>query len=126
MFDDFCHANDPHQEHDSRYSDADGHTIMFKIEYYEKTLTCHSPDPADPSVTERVITIMLAEQILDGSWSAPVRIVECAAYSVQPEIALPLGAPGTRASTPIFAPVSSTRLLTFAMRVSTRCPRSRL
>ena len=62
VFDDFCHANDPHQEHDFGSFDADGHTIMFKIEYYEKTLTCHSPDPADPSVTERVITIMLAEE----------------------------------------------------------------
>lgn len=36
--------------------------IMFKIGYYDKTLTCHSPDPADPSVAERVITIMLAEE----------------------------------------------------------------
>jgi hypothetical protein len=62
VFDDFCHANDPHQEHDFGSFDADGHTIMFKIEYYDKTLTCHSPDPADPSVTERVITIMLAEE----------------------------------------------------------------
>ena len=62
VFDDFCHANDPHQEHDFGSFEADGHTIMFKIDYYDKTLTCHSPDPADPTVTERVITIMLAEE----------------------------------------------------------------
>jgi hypothetical protein len=30
--------------------------------YFDKTLASHSPDPADPSVTERVITIMLAEE----------------------------------------------------------------
>jgi Protein of unknown function (DUF3768) len=58
-FDDFCHANDPHEEHDLGSFEADGHEILFKIDYYDKTLTAHSPDPADPSVTERVITIML-------------------------------------------------------------------
>ena len=62
VFDYFCHANDPREEHDFGSFDADGHTIIFKIEYYEKTLTCHSSDPADPTVTERVITIMLAEE----------------------------------------------------------------
>jgi hypothetical protein len=60
VFDDFCHANDPHQEHDFGSFEADGHTIFFKIDYFDRTLTYHSPDPSDPSVTERVITIMLA------------------------------------------------------------------
>ena len=62
VFDDFCHANDPHQEHDFGSFEADGNTIFFKIDYYDKTLTQHSPDAADPIVTERVITIMLAEE----------------------------------------------------------------
>jgi hypothetical protein len=62
IFDDFCHANDPHQEHDFGAFEADGHVIFFKIDYYDKTLTGHSPDAADPSVTERVITVMLAEE----------------------------------------------------------------
>ena len=62
VFDDFCHANDPYEEHDFGSFEADGHNIMFKIDYYDKTLTYHSPDPSDPSVTERVITIMLAEE----------------------------------------------------------------
>ena len=62
VYDDFCQANDPYQEHDFGSFDADGHTVFFKIDYYDKALTYHSPDPSDPSVTERVITIMLAEE----------------------------------------------------------------
>jgi hypothetical protein len=57
MFDDFCHANDPHEEHDFGSFEADGHTILFKIDYLDRKLSMHSPDPADPSVTQRVITI---------------------------------------------------------------------
>ena len=62
VFDDFCHANDPHEEHDFGSFEAEGETIFFKIDYYDLTLNYHSPDPADPSVTERVITIMLADE----------------------------------------------------------------
>jgi Protein of unknown function (DUF3768) len=61
-FDDFCVANDPHGEHDFGAFDFDGNQVMFKIDYYDKALTGHSPDPANPAVTERVITIMLAEE----------------------------------------------------------------
>ena len=61
-FDDFHHANDPHEEHDFGKFDVDGHELFFKIDYYDKSLAYHSPDPADPSVTERVITLMLAEE----------------------------------------------------------------
>jgi hypothetical protein len=62
VFDVFCHANDPHEEHDFGSFEAEGTTIFFKIDYYDRTLTNHSPDPADPAVTERVITIMLADE----------------------------------------------------------------
>jgi hypothetical protein len=62
IYDDFCHANDPYEEHDFGSFEVDGQTIFFKIDYYDKALAFHSPDPADPSVTERVITIMLAEE----------------------------------------------------------------
>jgi hypothetical protein len=30
VFDDFCHANDPHQEHDFGLFEADGNTIFSK------------------------------------------------------------------------------------------------
>jgi hypothetical protein len=62
VYDDFCHANDPYEEHDFGSFEAEGHRIFFKIDYLDKALTAHSPDPSDPSVTERVITIMLAEE----------------------------------------------------------------
>src|SRR4030088_614127 len=62
VFDDFCHANDPHEEHDFGAFEFDGIGIFFKIDYYDKTLSFHSPNPADPSVTERVITILRADE----------------------------------------------------------------
>jgi hypothetical protein len=62
VFDDFCHANDPHEEHDFGSFEADGTTIFFKIDYFDRDLSMHSPDPADASVTQRVITIMLADE----------------------------------------------------------------
>jgi Protein of unknown function (DUF3768) len=49
-------------EHDFGSFKAEGRTIFFKIDYFDKSLTHHSPDPSDPSVTERVITIMLADE----------------------------------------------------------------
>jgi len=62
VHDNFCHANDPFGEHDFGSFEADGQTIFFKIDYYDPTLTQHSPDPGDPLATKRVITIMLAEE----------------------------------------------------------------
>ena len=61
-FDDWSDDNDPWQQHDCAMFEVDGQRIMFKIDYYDSTLTHHSPDPSDPTVTERVITIMLAEE----------------------------------------------------------------
>ena len=62
VFDDLCQANDPHNEGDFGSFKAEGHTIFFKIDYYDKAMTMHSPDPSNPAVTTRVITIMLAEE----------------------------------------------------------------
>jgi hypothetical protein len=60
-FQETCHDQDPSQT-DFGAFDADGHRIFFKIDYLDQDLSMHSPDPADPSVTQRVITIMLAEE----------------------------------------------------------------
>ena len=62
VYDDFCHANDPYEEHDFGVFEVDGRKIFFKIDYFDKSRLLHSPDPSDPSVTQRVITIMLAEE----------------------------------------------------------------
>ena len=62
VFDDFCTANDPHDEHDFGAFNYEGVQVFFKIDYFDKDLNFHSPDPADPSVTERIITLMLAEE----------------------------------------------------------------
>lgn len=62
VYDDFCHANDPNEEHDFGAFDVDRQRIFFKIDYYDESLSFHSPDPADPSVTMRIITLMLASE----------------------------------------------------------------
>lgn len=62
VYDGFCEANDPHGEHDFGAFDFEGTPIIFKVDYYDKSMEFGSPDPADPSVTERVITIMLSEE----------------------------------------------------------------
>jgi Protein of unknown function (DUF3768) len=62
VYDAFCHANDPYGEHDFGSFEAEGETIFFNIDYYDQALEFHSPDPADPKVTRRVITVMLAEE----------------------------------------------------------------
>ena len=62
IYDGFCHANDPYEEHDFGVFEVEGQKLFFKIDYYDKSRRFLSPDPADPAVTERVITIMLAEE----------------------------------------------------------------
>jgi len=61
-FDGFGPDNDPYGEHDFGALTIDGTRTFFKIDCFDRALTGHSPDPADPSVTTRVLTVMLAEE----------------------------------------------------------------
>ena len=61
-FDEFSAANDPYDEHDFGALTSAGHRVFWKIDCYDLKLEFGSPDPADPHVTARVITIMLASE----------------------------------------------------------------
>jgi hypothetical protein len=61
-FDSFDETNDPYGEHDFGAFEINGHNLFWKIDYYDLTLGYRSPDPADPSKTVRVLTVMLAEE----------------------------------------------------------------
>lgn len=61
-FDAFTDDNDPHGEHDFGSFEYAGMTIFWKIDCYDRDLNYGSPDPSDESVTERVLTVMLAEE----------------------------------------------------------------
>ena len=61
-FDDFSDANDPHGEHDFGSFKHEGRTIYWKIDYYDKDLAYGSPDPTDPAVTSRVLTVLLSSE----------------------------------------------------------------
>ena len=55
-------TNDPYFEHDFGSIQFGESTIFWKIDYYDIDLQMHSPDPSDPAVTTRILTIMLAEE----------------------------------------------------------------
>lgn len=56
----FSEDNDPWGEHDCAVMEVEGHRIIWKIDYYDRSRSLHSPDAADPKVTLRVLTVMLA------------------------------------------------------------------
>ncbi|WP_245521623.1 DUF3768 domain-containing protein [Rhizobium leguminosarum] len=61
-FDDFNAGNDPYNEHDFGAIEQDGDSYFWKIDYYDQDYDMGSPDPANPHVTRRVLTIMRADE----------------------------------------------------------------
>ncbi len=62
LFDAFTSANDPHGEHDFGTVNHNGRNVFFKIDYYDRNCEYGSEDPADPSQTTRVMTVMFGHE----------------------------------------------------------------
>ena len=61
-FNNFTTANDPYNEHDFGSFHHKGEQIYWKIDYYDKNYRYCSEDPSNLNITNRVMTIMLAEK----------------------------------------------------------------
>jgi hypothetical protein len=61
-FADFNPENDPLGEHDFGSFEVEGETYFFKIDYNARDMQSGSDDPADPTKTVRVLTIMRADE----------------------------------------------------------------
>lgn len=62
-FDGFTEENDPYQEHDFGAVEIAEDKFFWKIDYYSKANPGYgSENPADPTVTDRVLTIMRASE----------------------------------------------------------------
>ncbi len=62
LYNEFTPENDPYGEHDFGMFTHDGSRIYWKIDYYDRAVKYGSEDPANPHVTTRVLTIMLAQE----------------------------------------------------------------
>jgi Protein of unknown function (DUF3768) len=61
-FNEFTNDNDPHGEHDFGNIQLAGQTYFFKLDYYAPDMDGGSEDPADPTKTTRVLTIVRADE----------------------------------------------------------------
>jgi hypothetical protein len=61
-FDAFDDGNDPYGEHDYGTVQIAGKTYVWKIDTYDLRQKYMSPDPSDPAVTRRVLTILLPSE----------------------------------------------------------------
>jgi len=58
----FSASNDLSGELDFGSFTHSGQTVFWKFDYYDLDITMHSPDPSDPTITARVLSVMLADE----------------------------------------------------------------
>jgi len=61
-YDDFSSDNDPYGEHDFGAFEIASQKLFWKIDYYAPDMKHGSTDAANPDLTTRVLTIMLANE----------------------------------------------------------------
>jgi hypothetical protein len=61
-FSQFDKCNDPYGEHDFGAFELANQTVFWKVDYYAPDMDGGSEDPADPTKTTRVLTIMCADE----------------------------------------------------------------
>ena len=61
-YDRFTPESDPYGEHDFGVVAIAGERLFWKIDYLDRAEQAHSPDPSDPALTVRTLTIMLAAE----------------------------------------------------------------
>lgn len=62
QFNNFTKENDPYGEHDFGSIKFQNDIYFWKIDYYDINFLYHSPDPSNTSITNRVLTIMRADE----------------------------------------------------------------
>ncbi len=65
VYDDFCNANDPHEEHDFGSFKAEGQTIFFKIDLYEE------PDVKSANGEPVVTRVLTSPKNIDAQGTRP-------------------------------------------------------
>lgn len=61
-FNDFNEENNPYGERDFSRIEHNGTNYFWKIDYYNKTMDAGSENPADETITTRVLTIMRSDE----------------------------------------------------------------
>ncbi len=61
-FKDFNEGNNPYGERDFGKIEHKGKDYFFKIDYYDNSVQYGSDNPADETITTRVITVMLSQE----------------------------------------------------------------